>query len=92
MPTTTCGPNLRTSVHCARPCSETRSNQTHESSIDADARLARKGDGKESRLSYCGNLLVENRNGLIADAELLEATGTARRQPRTISAKNTIGR
>lgn len=59
---------------------ETRSNQTHESSTDADARLARKGDGKESRLSYCGNLLVENRNGLIADAELLEATGTAERE------------
>jgi transposase len=59
---------------------ETRSNQTHESTTDADARLARKGDGKESRMSYCGNLLVENRNGLIADAELLHASGTAERE------------
>src|SRR5215472_9502485 len=44
---------------------EPRSNQTHESMTDADALLARKGDGKEAKLSYNGNLLVENRNGLI---------------------------
>lgn len=58
---------------------EKRSNQTHESTTDADARLARKGNGKEAKLSYCGNLLMENRNGLIADVELLEANGTAER-------------
>ena len=58
---------------------EKRSNETHESKTDPDARLARKGAGKESKLSYCGNLLVENRNGLIVDAELFQANGTAER-------------
>src|SRR6202140_2969622 len=58
---------------------EKRSNQTHESKTDPDALLARKGEGKESKLSYCGNLLVENRNGLIVDAEVFQANGTAER-------------
>jgi hypothetical protein len=44
---------------------EKRSNQTHESKTDPDAKMARKGKGKEAKLSYNGNLLVENRNGLI---------------------------
>lgn len=56
-----------------------RSNETHESKTDPDAKLARKGTGKEAKLSYSGNLLVENRNGLIVDAELLEANGRAER-------------
>lgn len=56
-----------------------RSNQTHESKTDPDALLARKGKGKESKLSYNGNLLVENRNGLIVNAELLQANGRAER-------------
>ena len=58
---------------------EKRSNQTHQSKTDAQALLARKGDGKESKLSYNGNLLVENRNGLIVDAEVFQANGTAER-------------
>jgi len=58
---------------------EKRSNETHASKTDPDARLARKGEGKESKLSYCGNLLVENRNGLIVDAEVFQANGTAER-------------
>jgi len=58
---------------------EKRSNQTHESKTDGDALLARKAKGKEAKLSYSGNLLVENRNGLIVDAELLEANGRAER-------------
>lgn len=58
---------------------ERRSNETHESSTDPDAKLARKGSGKEARLSYCGNLLIENGNGLIANTELLQANGTAER-------------
>jgi transposase len=58
---------------------EQRSNETHASKTDPDARLARKGAGKESKLSYCGNLLVENRNGLIVDAEVFQANGTAER-------------
>jgi transposase len=56
-----------------------RSNQTHESTTDRDARLARKGSGKEAKLSYNSNLLVENRNGLIIDTETFEAKGTAER-------------
>lgn len=58
---------------------EKRSNETHESKTDRDARLARKGKGKEGKLSYNGNLLIENRNGLIVDAEVWEANGTAER-------------
>jgi len=58
---------------------EKRSNQTHESTSDADAKLARKGSGKEAKLSFHGNLLVENRNGLIVNTELFEANGTAER-------------
>src|SRR5215472_13799906 len=58
---------------------ETRSNETHESTTDPDALLARKGSGKEAKLSYTGNLLVENRNGLIVTTELFQANGTAER-------------
>ena len=58
---------------------ENRSNDTHASKTDPDAKLARKGPGKEAKLSYSGNLLVENRNGLIVDAEVFEANGTAER-------------
>jgi transposase len=58
---------------------ESRSNDTHESSTDADALLARKGSGKEAKLSYNGNLLTENRNGLIVNTEVFQANGTAER-------------
>src|SRR5713101_2959328 len=58
---------------------EPRSNETHASTTDPDAQLARKGAGKEAKLSYSGNLLVENRNGLIVDSRVWEATGTAER-------------
>lgn len=58
---------------------EKRSNQTHASSTDPDALLARKGSGKEAKLSYNGNLLIENRNGLIVTTEVLQANGTAER-------------
>jgi hypothetical protein len=58
---------------------EKRCNQTHQSTTDADAKLARKGNGKEAKLSFQGNLLVENRNGLIVNTELFEANGTAER-------------
>jgi len=57
---------------------EKRSNQTHASKTDPDAKLARKGAGKEAKLSYSGNL-VENRNGLMVNAEVFEANGTAER-------------
>ena len=58
---------------------EKRSNETHESKSDPEAQLARKGAGKEAKLSYSGNLLVENRNGLIVDSRVWEATGIAER-------------
>lgn len=58
---------------------ETRSNQTHESTTDPDALLARKGSGKEAKLSYNANLLVENRHGLIVNTEVFQANGTAER-------------
>src|SRR5690348_11410088 len=58
---------------------EKRSNETHESSTDPDALLARKGNGKEAKLSYNGNLLTENRNGLIITTEVFQANGTAER-------------
>jgi transposase len=58
---------------------EKRSNDTHESTTDPDAMLARKGSGKEAKLSYSGHVLMENRNGLVTDVEVLPATGTAER-------------
>jgi transposase len=58
---------------------EKRSNETPKSKTDPDSRLARKSGGKESRLSYSGNLLVENRNGRIVDAEVFQSNGTAER-------------
>lgn len=58
---------------------EKRSNDTHESNTDPESQLARKGPGKEAKLSYSGNLLVENGNGLIVDAEVFQANGTAER-------------
>ena len=56
------------------------SNETHESSTDADARLYRKAKGKEAKLSFMGHLLTENRNGLIVQADVSQATGTAERE------------
>jgi transposase len=58
---------------------EKRCNRTHASKTDPEALLARKGEGKEAKLSYSGNLLVENRNGLIVNAMVWEASGTAER-------------
>jgi transposase len=58
---------------------EKRSNQTHQSSTDGDALLARKGNGKEAKLSYNGNLLTENRNGLIVNTKVFPANGLAER-------------
>lgn len=58
---------------------EKRSNQTHASTTDPDALLARKGSGKEAKLSYGGHVLMENRNGLVANVEVLQANGTAER-------------
>jgi transposase len=56
---------------------EKRSNETHASTTDPDARLARKSDGEGAKLAFTGHLLMENRNGLVVDARLTHATGTA---------------
>jgi len=56
-----------------------RSNQTHESKTDPDAKLYRKSSGSEARLSYLGHTLVENRSGLIVGTYLTEADGYAER-------------
>jgi transposase len=58
---------------------ETRSNETHESTTDPDARLYRKGKGQESKLCYMGHALMENRNGLAVLGEVTRAVGTAER-------------
>jgi IS5 family transposase len=59
---------------------EKRSNATHESTTDPEARLYRKGPGKEARLSFMGHVLMDNRHGLAVDARLTTATGTAERE------------
>ena len=59
---------------------EKRKNDTHSSTTDPDARLFRKGAGKEAKLCHMGHLMTENRNGLIVDARVTEANGTAERE------------
>jgi transposase len=56
---------------------EKRSNETHQSTTDPESRMARKGQGKEAKLSYAGHLLMENRNGLVVNTRLTAASGTA---------------
>ena len=58
---------------------EKRTNDTHQSTTDPQARLARKGRGKEARLCFHGHVLMENRHGLVVDVALTQATGTAER-------------
>ena len=58
---------------------ERRRNESHASTTDPDARLYRKGRGKEAKLCHMGHLLMENRHGLIVDALLTPASGTAER-------------
>lgn len=58
----------------------TRSNDTHRSTTDPDAMLAKKARGQAARPSYCGHALIENRNGLVVGTGLSQATGTAERE------------
>ena len=67
---------------------QTRSNDTHESKTDGDARLYKKSKGAESKLAYLGHVLMENKNGLVVDAEVTLASGTAERD----AAKAMVGR
>jgi len=59
---------------------ESRRNDTHQSTTDPDAQLARKGAGKEAKLSYAGHVLLDNRHGLVANVCVTPATGTAERE------------
>jgi len=58
---------------------QSRTNDTHCSSTDPEARLARKGTGKEAKLCFAGHVLMENRTGLVVDVTVTRATGTAER-------------
>ena len=70
---------------------EKRRNDTHESKTDEDARLARKGNGQEAKLAYCGNVMIENRHGLVVDVEVLQANGTAERDAALVMAERIAG-
>ena len=59
---------------------EKRSNKTHAPTTEGEALLAKKGSGKEARLSYMGHTVMENRNGMIVQAEASQATGVAERE------------
>ena len=65
-----------------------RSNETHASTTDPEAKLYRKGKGKEAKLSYIGNAMTENRHGLVVETELGEASGTIERE----AAKSMVAR
>ena len=67
-----------------------RSNATHESKTDPEAKLARKGEGKEARLSYSLNGLMENRNGLLVDLAVLPADGYAERDAATMMLEGSL--
>lgn len=76
---------------------QARSNDTHASTTDPDARLYKKAAGEKSRLCYLGHALMENRNGLAVDVETTLASGTAEREAakvmvaRTVAGKATLG-
>ena len=59
---------------------EKRSNETHRSTTDPEARLYKKGDGQPAKLCYMGHALMENRHGLVVDGTVTLATGTAERE------------
>jgi transposase len=57
-----------------------RTNDTHASTTDADAKLYKKAKGQEAKLAFLGHVLMENRNGLVVETRLTGATGTAERE------------
>jgi transposase len=59
---------------------ERRTNATHASTTDPEARLYKKAKGQEAKLSYLGHVLMENRHGLVVDTRVTQATGTAERE------------
>lgn len=71
---------------------ERRTNATHQSTTDPDARLYKKARGGEARLGYLGHVLMENRTGLIVDALVTPATGTAERDASIVMVSRRPGR
>jgi transposase len=71
---------------------EKRRNETHESITDPQARLYRKSQGAEARLSYLGHVVMENRNGLLVRAMVTQANGTAERDAALLMAESLPGR
>jgi transposase len=59
---------------------ERRTNATHASTTDPEARLYKKATGQEAKLAYLGHVLMENRHGLVVDTRVTQATGTAERE------------
>jgi hypothetical protein len=71
---------------------ERRRNDTHASTTDPQARLLRKGKGKEARLCFIGHALMENRHGLLVDGRVSEAGGTAERDQAALMIADRPGR
>jgi transposase len=71
---------------------EQRRNATHRSTTDPEARLYRKGPGKEAKLSFLGHALMENRHGLVIDGRVSEAQGTAERDQAEVMIAGVPGR
>jgi len=59
---------------------EKRSNDTHESTTDPEARLYKKSTGKEAKLSFMGHVVIDNRYGLVVSTRYTQSTGTAERE------------
>lgn len=70
---------------------EKRSNATHQSATDPDARLYKKSRGREAKLAYLGHVLTENRNGIVVNVRLTQATGTAEREAALAMARELPG-
>ena len=81
------GRNLEVDFH-----GEKRLNQTHASTTDPEARLFRKGKGKEAKLCFMGHVLMENRHGLVISPRLTAATGTAEREAAEAMVEGVPGR
>ncbi len=70
---------------------EKRSNETHRSTTDPDARLYKKSKGSEAKMSYLGHALMENRHGLLVDTMVTLADGTAERDAAVLMASQISG-
>jgi transposase len=69
---------------------EKRSNDTHASTTDPEARLYKKAEGEKARLGYLGHALMENRNGLVVDVQTTRASGTAEREAAETMVKRSV--